>query len=401
VILALVFLIFNRLCLGEAVNSLKITIGIASSVLLALVLPTSAHSSPTPNPSFGVTNVSGNPNYVLHIDCSVNSLNDWADEGPYVYPVPGGSVTITTAENCTTAGIRMKVRKQSTNAAVSDQTGGYTVSGISQTFPTTTTPVVRTLVAMTNTNFEFFNPANLSDESLFIYVQPMSLAASDPSGLLMATDQITIPTVSPTSTSFPAMGSNCVFETQGGDYVYATKSISVTRSGDYSFRFVSVNPIDGENYWWGNQIDGGLGNPTLLLYSAFNPADPTQGLRGCKSEDDNYQVPISRMRHITNSGFIVSESYPILSTNLAAGNYTLVMTTYNVEPVGGWNYDQIGVIETWGPTAPASAPATTTSPVLATTGANADKVTSTFTAGIVAIVFGVVMLMIRRGFRRS
>jgi hypothetical protein len=40
-------------------------------------------------------------------------------------------------------------------------------------------------------------------------------------------------------------------------------------------------------------------------------------------------------------------------------------------------------------------------PVLATTGANADKVTSTFTAGIVAIVFGVVMLMIRRGFRRS
>jgi hypothetical protein len=107
------------------------------------------------------------------------------------------------------------------------------------------------------------------------------------------------------------------------------------------------------------------------------------------------------MRHITNSGFIVSKSYPILSTNLAAGNYTLVMTTYDVEPVGGWNYDQIGVIETWGPTAPASAPATTTSPVLATTGANADKVTSTFTAGIVAIVFGVVMLMIRRGFRRS
>lgn len=379
-------------------NSLKVTIGIASSVLLALVLPTSAHSSPTPNPSFGVTNVSGNPNYVLHIDCSVNSLNDWADEGPYVYPVPGGSVTITTAENCTTAGITMTVDQRTSLAAVSAQTGGYSVSGSSQPFPVSDTPVVRSLVAMTNTEFEFTNPDDA--DGLFIYVQPMSLAASDPSGSLMATDQITIPTVSPTSTTFPAMGSNCVFETPGA-HVYATKSISVTRSGDYSFRFVSVNPIDGSNYWWGNQISGGLGNPTLLLYSAFNPADPTQGLLGCKSEDDNYQVPTTRMRHITNSGFIVSKSYPILSTNLAAGNYTLVMTTYDVEPVGGWNYDQIGVIETWGPTAPASAPATTTSPVLATTGANADKVTSTFTAGIVAIVFGVVMLMIRRGFRRS
>jgi hypothetical protein len=380
------------------VNSLKVTIGIASSVLLALVLPTSAHSSPTPNPSFGVTNVSGNPNYVLHIDCSVNSLNDWADEGPYVYPVPGGSVTITTAVNCTTAGITMTVDQRSSLAAVSAQTGGYSVSGSSQTFPVNSTPVVRSLVAMTNTEFEFTNPNDA--DSLFIYVQPMSLAASDPSGSLMATDHITIPTVSPTSTTFPAMGSNCVFETPGA-HVYATKAISVTRSGDYSFRFVSVNPIDGSNYWWGNQINGALGNPTLLLYSAFNPADPTQGLLGCKSEDDNYQVPTTRMRHITNSGFIVSKSYPILSTNLAAGNYTLVMTTYNVIPGGGWNYDQIGVIETWGPTAPASVPATTTSPVLATTGANADKVTSTFTAGIVAIVFGVVMLMIRRGFRRS
>jgi hypothetical protein len=396
------------------VNSSKVMIGIASSVLLALVLPTSAHSSPTPNRSYGVTKVSGNPNYVLNIDCAPNTLADWADEGPYVYPVPGGSVTITTAENCTAAGVTMEVSQQSNNVAVSAQTGGYTVSGSSQPFPISSTPVVRSLVAMTNTKFEFIRPVPNgvnpnSVESLFIYVQPMSLAASDPSGSLMATDQITIPTVSPTSTIFPAMGSNCLFETQGGEYVYETKSISVTRSGDYSFRFVSVNPIDGSNYWWGNQINGGLGNPTLLLYSAFNPADPTQGLLGCKSEDDNYQVPISRMRHITNSGFIVSKSYPILSTNLAAGNYTLVMTTYNVKPVGGWNYDQIGIIETWGPTAPASAPTPasapattpTPTPVLATTGANADKVTSTFTAGIVAIVFGVLMLMMRIGFRRS
>jgi hypothetical protein len=242
---------------------------------------------------------------------------------------------------------------------------------------------------MTNTEFEFTNPNDY--DSLFIYVQPMSLAASDPSGSLMATDQITIPTVSPTSTIFPGMGSNCNFETPGGEYVYATKSISVTRSGDYSFRFVSVNPVDGSNFWWGNRLENSLGDPTLLLYSAFNPADPTQGLLGCKSADDNYQVPIDKMRLITNSGFIVSARYPVLSTNLAPGNYTLVMTTSDAKPGGGWNYDQIGVIETWGPTAP----------VLATTGANADKVTSTFTAGIVAIVFGVVMLMIRRGFRRS
>jgi hypothetical protein len=384
------------------VNSSKVMIGIASSVLLALVLPTSAHSSPTPNPSFGVTNVSGNPNYVLHIDCSVNSLNDWADEGPYVYPVPGGSVTITTAENCTTAGITMTVDQRSNNSAVSAQTGGYTVSGSSKPFPVTNEPVVRSLVAMTNTEFEFVNPNDV--DGLYIYVQPMSLAASDPSGSLLATDQITIPAVSPTSTILSDMGSNCVFETQGGDYVYATKSISVTNSGDYSFRFVSVNPIDGENYWWGNQIDDGLSNPTLLLYSAFNPVNPTQGLLGCKSADDNYQVPISRMRHITNSGFIVSRYFPILSTNLAAGNYTLVMTTHKVKPVGGWSYDQIGVIETWGPAAPASAPATTTTPtstpVLASTGANSDKVTSTFTAGIVAIVFGALMLMMRIGFRR-
>jgi hypothetical protein len=51
--------------------------------------------------------------------------------------------------------------------------------------------------------------------------------------------------------------------------------------------------------------------------------------------------------------------------------------------------------------APPSAPATTPTPVLASTGANADKVTSTFTAGIVAIVFGALMLMMRIGFRRS
>ena len=380
-------------------NSLKVTIGIASSVLLALVLPTSAHSSPTPNDNFGVLNVSGNPNYVLHVDCSPNSLNDWEDEPLYVYPVPGGSVTITTAENCDDAEITMTVDQRDSSAAFSAQTGGYSISGSPQPFPVSSTPVVRSLVAMTNTEFEFTNPNDY--DSLYINVQPMSLAASDPSGSLLATDQMIIPTVSPTSTIFPGMGSNCNFETPGEEYVYATKSISVTRSGDYSFRFVSVNPVDGSNYWWGNRLENSLGDPTLLLYSAFNPADPTQGLLGCKSADDNYQVPNTRMRLITNSGFIVSARYPVLSTNLAPGNYTLVMTTSDAKPVGGWDYDQIGVIETWGPTAPASAPATTTSPVLATTGANTDKVTSTFTAGIVAIVFGVVMLMIRRASRRS
>jgi hypothetical protein len=379
------------------------------AVGLALVLPTAAQAAPTPSsPYVGLTSVSGNPNYVINIDCSPTSRASWNGEGPEIFPAPGDTVTITTSANCTTEGVTMKVTQRS---ASYPGTGGYTVSGVPGQFPNGGVQTVRSLVAMPNTTFEFI-PA--SGNRLFINVMPLATLNPDPTGTLLSTNQITIPANNPTVatfTKFPLPSpARCSFDGNNQQHVYTTHAVSIPVAGDYSFRFVSTSPVNGGSgssstgtYWFGSNIQTGLGKPILLLYSSFDPSNPTVGLVGCNSGSLTYQETDNFLREVTSTGYILMKEYPLITASLSQGNYTLVMSTVNQTTVSAWNtagFAQTGVVEQWGPTPP-PAPPTPPTPELAETGLNANQQAATLVIGAIAVALGGLGLIVRRRLRNN
>jgi hypothetical protein len=289
----------------------------------------------------------------------------------------------------------------------SSEPGGYSVSGVEGSYPVTGSMTVRSLVAMPNTTFEFV-PS--SGPRFFMNVNPTSTLNPDPTGVLLSTNQITLPANNPSVATFPqtplASPARCSFSGNNEQHVYTTHAVSIPVEGDYSFRFVSTSPVNGGEpdssstgtYWFGSNIQTGLGKPIFLLYTSFDPSNPAAGLVGCNSGSLSYQAG-NRFREVTSTGYVINKNYPLITASLSQGNYTLVMSTVEESTVSSWNsadFAQTGVVEQWGPTPPAP-PA----PELAVTGMSNEQTSSVITVGVIALLLGGLGLIVRKRLNRN
>ncbi len=333
----------------------------------------------------GVTEGATSPNYSVTVDCADPDF--WgAGEGISYEMAPGGTVTVTTT-GCTGNNEVMAIDKRSSSGA---EPGGVSVNGTPQTVPSTVA-IPATFVIYPNTEVEFQNV----NDTFFILVEETSVSISNPAGELGQTTEVLIPAANPLSTNFPSPldpanpDNGCQLSNDGAEHVYQTYEFDVSTSGNYTFRFVATNPLDGDIFWWGSDSYD-MQDPFLAVYSTFDPSNPSLNVIGCNDDGGN--------TGITTTGYFLDYVYPQFSSTLPAGHYTLVLTTYGDSPVASWvDGAQGGTFELWGP--PGSfAPV---QPELAVTGMSNDQLTSTITVGAIALFLGGLGLMLRKRLSRN
>lgn len=340
---------------------------------MALTLPSTAAAS---IPLTGLTNDSSSPDYGVSIDCA--SLAAWS-EGIDILPVVGGSVTITTV-NCES--VVMDVTQSDSGYP---EVQGYTAAGVHHTGDSTgvTIPSSFTIDANTKVNF------NGTPGEFLINVEPSVPQLADPAGELKETVTIDIPGTDPLATEWPDdvlpvdPDDKCGMDS--GQHVYGTYDFDVTAAGEHTFRFVQSIPADEEIYWWGS--DPFLNLPFIAVYTEFDPTDPMANLVACDQQRDGEEFAS------TNSGYVTSWQYSEAVGTLPAGQYTLVLTTYErSEPGSDWFDPESGIIEIWGP-----APADPSQPDLPNTGVNSDLASlGVSLLGLGLIALAAVVLLKRR-----
>jgi hypothetical protein len=130
--------------------------------------------------------------------------------------------------------------------------------------------------------------------------------------------------------------------------------VSVSASGEYTFRVVTTDPFTDAVVAWGGQFP--IGDPYVAVYSTFDPNNPDSNIVGCNDDgDDNgsgteYLGGTSATIGHTN---LVSYPYPQFVTTLDAGTYTLVLMSFTEESTSNWNKGsypvQSATFELWGP----------------------------------------------------
>lgn len=140
---------------------------------------------------------------------------------------------------------------------------------------------------------------------------------------------------------------------RSGTHVYDQIPITVTSSGEFTFRYVSATPRNAALYNWLDE------NPSrdsfIALYTTFDPANPDSNVVGCNDDlngeytyaDHDYSM------FVDSAGHILHSHYPQFTTNLTPGDYVLVMTQYEVTHASDWTTtpyaNSSGIFEMWGP----------------------------------------------------
>jgi hypothetical protein len=313
-----------------------LSIGSAALVLTGLTLSVPAAASAADR--YNIVNVASAPDYVITVDCATLGWNEGID----INPVPGGSVTIQT-ENCTLPSDPSSysvVMDVSVEDGGYPELGGYTVGGTAYAANQTGVDVPATFTAEPNTRFNFLD----SDfNEMTFHVEPTPPSVADPAGSLIDTFELIIPATDPRSVEFPDdldlsdPEGSCGLDAR--EHVYQTYEFDVTEAGQYTARFVETSPANKDFFWFGeNQL---INNAYLAIYSEFDPTDPSTGVVGCNDNRDGEELAV------TANGYLVGETYPEITTTLAAGTYTLLLTTYEESLPYDWAVDQGGSVELW------------------------------------------------------
>lgn len=140
---------------------------------------------------------------------------------------------------------------------------------------------------------------------------------------------------------------------RSGTHVYDEIPITITSSGEFTFRFVDSSPRNGALYNWLD--DNPIRDSFIALYSTFDPANPDANVVGC-NDDLNGEYTYADQDYwmfIDSEGNILYSHYPQFTSNLTPGEYTLVMTQYEVIHASDWTTtpyaDSSGTFEMWGP----------------------------------------------------
>jgi hypothetical protein len=136
-----------------------------------------------------------------------------------------------------------------------------------------------------------------------------------------------------------------------GAHAYATGTLTVDRSGDYSIRVVNTNPLTDSTTAWGADLP--MSDPFLAVYSSFDPANPDANIVGCNDDGDNNHGDepgdYPEWGATLSPQYLINGLYPWFSSKLAAGSYTYVLTTYADVGIANWEGGaQTATIEVWG-----------------------------------------------------
>lgn len=367
-------------------NRLRKALGVASMTLVVVggsLVSVSAANAFDSNTYPGVTAGAGAPHYTVTVECDVPGF--WEEgEGINFQMAPGGSITVTTQDCSPADGMDIDERSNGLSGGVVQVNGVTQPLGFLNQIP-------ESFVMFANTEVEF----RFEDEQATFYLRAEVTAdpVADPDGQLGQTTEMIVPAEDPLSTTFPNPldpgnpDNGCNFSNDGEEHVYQTYDFDVSASGEYTFRFVETNPLDGEVFWWG--VDSFfMDDPFLAVYSSFNPANPAENVIGCNDDSGN--------GGITSTGYFIQSVYPEFSATLTPGRYTLLLTTFGNSPESDWNQGaQGGTFELWGPPgsfSPAQLPATGTSD---------DKAAVIILVGSITLVLGGLGLIIRRRLIRD
>ena len=135
-----------------------------------------------------------------------------------------------------------------------------------------------------------------------------------------------------------------------GQHIYATQDITVSKSGEYTFRVTGMDAPS--SYLLPTGDFQPVSDPMVALYSTFDPSDPNTGNVGCNDDlndlafgDHDYG---DADFNITQQGDYVEGHFSYFVSNLEPGEYTLVFTTWDDISASEWEAgDNNG--DTWTP----------------------------------------------------
>ncbi len=289
------------------------TLGLASTATAADVATYPLEVIP------GVTVQSAFPSYVLEVDC--DEFEGVGDYGAFaLYWVPGSSLEVRfTCEYLT----------QSNGSLDPGLAADGFPAGVIELGPLADFGDVVTINP--NTSAAFFFP-----EASLPIAYYATLPLDDPSGDLLFTQTLTTPANGVQSVEFDTDADN--FCGVYDERVYATLDFTVLENGEYSFRIVGVSPlqsgelIDGEGWIfppnpWGDYVP--IADPYLVIYSDFDPTQPDANQIAC-NDDTGAVVETTNFGARDIQGRFISPFYSEIIASLAPGQYTLVLTTYDI-----------------------------------------------------------------------
>jgi hypothetical protein len=151
------------------------------------------------------------------------------------------------------------------------------------------------------------------------------------------------------------LGGDATCELESGEHVYTTHTVSVSASGEYTFRVVTTDPLTEDVVAWGDDSLP-IGDPYVAVYSTFDPNNPDSNIVGC-NDDGDYNGSGTEYLGGTSATightYLVEDEFPQFVKTLDAGTYTLVLTTYREYSTAAWNGAsfpaQSATFELWGP----------------------------------------------------
>lgn len=237
--------------------------------------------------------------------------------------------------------------------------------------------------------------------------------AANPSGSLLATSRVTMPIEIPDfAIGLDELGSDvllgdnpdCLLE--AGYHPYQTVPITISDTGEFTFRVIDVTPVD-EDLQWGQPYFPSQ-DFFLAVYTTFDPADPEAGLVSCN--DDR---PLDDQSFV-NGGvtYISDDQAPEFIASLAPGQYTLVLTTFRSTSSDEWADGEFSswsgvsdttwqptamtaLFELWGPTGSLSLGQNDQQPELAETGVDGSSAAGIAGAALALAVAGIAMVAAR------
>lgn len=302
----------------KQMNSLSRATKVVAALMVTAAFPIAAVAPAAATTSFET----------LTIDCAT----DLSPDGGINFPLFGYPLNVTLV-NCETDNVWDE--GVTTNATI-----GGTAAAWTDPLDIVTTPA--TLVIDGPVNVEFRDAVDYLLGNV-VFDNPIDLP--NPDGVLLSTDVQEIPVVAPefsVGTQQEIDDSTEVELSDGcwyiaGSHVYATTSLSVSQTSEYTLRVVDQSPTgtafhpnDGYSPW---------DDSVIVIYSSFDPAHPEDNIVGCGDEliGNNFDPQLDSYGwYRTVDGDPISIGWPNFWLDMAAGEYTVVYASYDTLSSEQW-----------------------------------------------------------------
>ncbi len=137
-----------------------------------------------------------------------------------------------------------------------------------------------------------------------------------------------------------------------GDHIYTIQRFHVTIAGQYTFRVVGTDPVS--SYIQVGQYNP-ISDPMIALYDGeFDPANADSAVEGCNDDFNdltidgyNWSIPNSQSDadHVyatTEDGTAIEGHFPVFTADLAVGDYSMLVTTFDNLSAEEWANGQHG-----------------------------------------------------------